>query len=62
MVDAHSKWIEVEEMGDHAPASKTIETLRRIFSTHGLPQRIVSDNGSQFKSSEFQELHEMVWN
>eukprot|EP00731_Ephydatia_muelleri_P037838 Em0575g5a len=31
-----------------------IQALRRVFSTHGLPQILVSDNGAAFSSSEFQ--------
>ncbi|MGL5707069.1 MAG: DDE-type integrase/transposase/recombinase [Aeromonas sp.] len=30
-----------------------MSALRRIFSQHGLPEIIVSDNGSQFTSSQF---------
>ncbi|KFD49840.1 hypothetical protein M513_09307 [Trichuris suis] len=30
--------------------------LRRVFATHGLPDTIVSDNGSPFTSSEFGEF------
>ena len=31
----------------------TIDKLRKIFSTHGLPEKVVSDNGSAFTSREF---------
>ena len=31
----------------------TIEHLRSIFATHGLPEMLVSDNGSVFTSVEF---------
>ena len=34
-------------------SEKTIETLRSVFATHGLPQMIVSDNGALFTSDEF---------
>ncbi len=34
-------------------APKTIEVLRSIFATHGLPRTIVSDNGPTFTSHEF---------
>ena len=34
----------------------TIETLRQIFSVHGLPEVIVSDNGTCFTSSEFKKF------
>ena len=37
-------------------AAKTIEKLREVFSIHGLPQKIVTDNGSAFTSREFGEF------
>ena len=52
VIDAHSKWIEVEIV--NSPTSQvTIDKLRKIFSTHGLPEKVVSDNGSVFTSHEF---------
>uniref|UniRef100_A0A5S6QAX4 RNA-directed DNA polymerase n=1 Tax=Trichuris muris TaxID=70415 RepID=A0A5S6QAX4_TRIMR len=53
VVDAYSKWLEVKRMTS-ATATNTIKVLRELFATHGLPDSIVSDNGSQFKSDEFQ--------
>ena len=32
----------------------TITELRRLFSRYGLPEQLVSDNGPQFASDEFQ--------
>ncbi|XP_062389531.1 uncharacterized protein K02A2.6-like [Sardina pilchardus] len=52
VVDAHSKWPEVHLMSS-TTASKTIQVLRRLFSRYGLPEVLVSDNGPQFTSSEF---------
>uniref|UniRef100_UPI00398F589E uncharacterized protein n=1 Tax=Pristiophorus japonicus TaxID=55135 RepID=UPI00398F589E len=37
-------------------STATIESLRAMFATHGLPNIIVSDNGSCFTSLEFQEF------
>ena len=37
-------------------SSATIEKLREIFAIHGLPATLVSDNGSNFTSSEFEEF------
>ena len=34
----------------------TIEKLRTIFATHGLPERIVTDNGAVFTSEEFENF------
>ncbi len=53
VVDAYSKWLEVVPLAA-ANSTNTIDCLRNIFATHGLPKMIVSDNGSQFTSSEFQ--------
>ena len=39
VVDAHSKWPEVMTT---TTASKTIEELRKLFATHGLPEQHVS--------------------
>ena len=52
-VDSHSKWPEVFQMAQ-TTATHTIEVLRQIFARYGLPQQLVSDNGPQFRSEEFQ--------
>jgi len=53
VVDAHSKWIEVESMSV-ATSSTTIKALRRWFAQFGYPDVLVSDNGPQFTSEEFE--------
>ncbi|BHF58195.1 hypothetical protein SprV_0100114500 [Sparganum proliferum] len=45
LVDAYSKWPEIAPLKP-ATASATIAFLRRIFGQHGLPEVLVSDNGS----------------
>ena len=52
IVDAHSKWLDAHIMSSITSA-KTIETLRSVFATHGLPRVIVTDNGSSITSDEF---------
>ena len=37
-------------------AKSTIAVLQKLFSTHGLPKVIVSDNGSGFASAEFSKF------
>jgi hypothetical protein len=59
VIDAYSKWLEVRVMNNSTAAS-TIVQLRDIFSTHGLPNMLVSDNGSQFTSEEFHKF--MLYN
>ena len=55
VIDAYSKWLEVHCMKS-TTSSATIEKLREIFAIHGLPATLVSDNGSNFTSSEFEEF------
>ena len=52
LVDAHSKWLDVHQMQSITSAN-TIEKLRAVFATHGLPRKVVTDNGSSFTSEEF---------
>ena len=39
-------------------SAKTIEVLRAVFATHGLPKKVVTDNGPSFTSSEFEDFME----
>ncbi|KAL5517154.1 hypothetical protein EMCRGX_G002638 [Ephydatia muelleri] len=55
VVDAHSKWPEVIEMTS-TTSELTIQALRGLFAVHGLPDQLVSDNGPQFVSKEFQRF------
>ena len=57
LVDAYSKWIVVEVMPS-ITSEKTIEKLRMIYATHGLPQKLVTDNGATFTSSKFLQFTE----
>ena len=50
VIDSHSKWIEVQHMTS-TNAERTIDELRLIFATHGLPEEVASDNGPQFTST-----------
>lgn len=54
MVDAHTKWPEVTKTRS-TTAKTTIAIMRGIFARFGLPETIVSDNGPQFVSSEFED-------
>ena len=54
-MDAHSKWMEVVIV-QNITTGKTIEKLRIIFAAHGVPRKIVADNGPSFKSYQFKEF------
>jgi hypothetical protein len=55
LVCAHSKWPEGVQMKT-TTSTKTIEALRMIFCRTGIPKQIVSDNGPQFTSGEFENF------
>jgi hypothetical protein len=52
IIDSHSKWLEVVPVST-ANSTNTIMVLRNVFSQHGIPEVVVSDNGTAFTSSEF---------
>ena len=51
-VDSYSKWMDVQLMRKTDTAS-TITCLKHWFSIYGLPNQLISDNGTQFTSEEF---------
>ena len=53
LIDAYSKWLEVHIV--NSTSSKVTIQKLQLFSTHGLPEQIVSDNGPAFTSHEFKE-------
>ena len=55
VIDAYSKWIEVNPTSSTS-ATATIEKLRQAFANHGLPDMVVSDNGAGFASEEFADF------
>lgn len=55
LIDSFSKWLEVFCMRS-TTSSKTIECLRTLFSSYGLPDQLVSDNGTSFTSAEFHDF------
>jgi len=55
LIDAHSK--RTEAFPATSPSSSvTIELLCTVFAQFGIPETVVSDNGSCFKSKEFQQF------
>ena len=51
VVDAHSKWLDVISV-PNANSATTMCELRKLFTTHCIPEIAVSDNGSAFTSVE----------
>ena len=48
----YSRWFEIRRLKDQSSA-RVISVLKELFSTHGIPDIIVSDNGPQFSSDAF---------
>ena len=53
VIDSHSKWIEAFPTSS-ATSSTVIQLSRTLFSQFGLPEVLVTDNGSCFVSEEFE--------
>lgn len=55
LVDVYSKWLEVHVMKT-TTSTATIEKLREIFATHGLPKTLISDNGTNSRAASLSYL------
>ena len=58
-VDRYSKLLEVVPMRSTS-ASKTIDVLRGLFVSYGLPGEVVSNNGPQFTAHEFKTFMDIM--
>jgi len=59
VVDYYSQYIEIYTL--HSTTSKAvINAVKSMFSRHGTPVQVISDNGPQFSSQEFKEFSK-VW-
>lgn len=58
IVDAYSKWLEVK-VTSSSTSTATIGILDELFATYGVPTTVVSDNGRQFISDEFETFLKM---
>ena len=56
-VDYYSNYFEVDSLKDK-PATEVIQVLKTPFARHGIPNRLVSDNGPLFNSFQFQHFAE----
>ena len=55
LVDTHSKWMEIHTTMSTS-TDVTLQKMRTSFATLGLPEILVTDNGTSFTSTEFQEF------
>ncbi|XP_063360590.1 uncharacterized protein K02A2.6-like [Cydia amplana] len=52
VVDYFSKFVEISCL-NNLQSGTVIESLKQMFSRHGIPEKLVTDNGTQFTSMEF---------
>ena len=55
VVDYFSRYFEVARLPSTL-SSTVIRCLKEFFSRHGIPEKIISDNGPQYSSHEFQDF------
>ena len=53
IIDSYSNWLVVAPVSS-ADTLQTVTVLRQVFSTHGIPEMIVSDNRAAFTYSDFE--------
>ena len=54
-IDYYSRYIEVAKLTS-TTSKAVVQHLRSIFSNHGIPENVISDNSPQFSSSCFQSF------
>jgi len=55
VIDEYSRWLEVIHMSNIS-SQEVIMKLKNLFSRWGVPEKVTSDNGSQFTSAEFRKF------
>uniref|UniRef100_A0A8C6KCM5 Gypsy retrotransposon integrase-like protein 1 n=1 Tax=Nothobranchius furzeri TaxID=105023 RepID=A0A8C6KCM5_NOTFU len=55
VVDYYSRYFEVERLFS-TTAGSVIKKLKAIFARHGIPEKLVSDNGPQYSCREFKDF------
>ena len=51
-VDYYSRYIEIARL-NHLRATEVILHAKSMFARHGIPEKVITDNGPQFSSTEF---------
>ena len=55
IIDYYSRWIEIKHVTSLTPDC-VISRVKNVFTTHGIPDLVVSDNGRQFDSDDFRKF------
>lgn len=59
-VDSYSGWFDVALLTD-VSSRQVLTAMKRLFATHGVPENLMTDNGRQFVSKEFDQFTK-EWN
>ena len=57
IMDAHSKWLDVHHP---FPPPTLLKRVARVFAIHGLPHKVVTDNGSSFSSKDYMSSNGII--
>ena len=55
IIDYYSRWIEIKQLTS-LTSDCVISHVKTVFTTHGIPDVVVSDNGRQFAWDEFRKF------
>lgn len=58
LVDSFSGWFEIDLLRN-LTSTAMITKLKRHFSVHGCPHKLITDNGTQFSSQQYMGFHTM---
>ena len=56
VVDYYSRYVEVTKLPRNKTAETTVTCLKSIFARHGIPEKVISDNGPQYASETFKSF------
>ena len=59
LVDFYSKFPFVYQIQGHPKSFNIILILKKLFSEHGIPEILISDNGRQYSSAEFRKFTDL---
>lgn len=57
LIDYYSRYLEIAHL-PRITAEVVVGRMKNIFAHHGIPEAVITDNGRQFTSSEFQNFAE----
>ncbi|XP_076352683.1 uncharacterized protein LOC143248135 [Tachypleus tridentatus] len=60
VVDHYSGYLEINEYEKEITSEQTVQKLKKLFATHGIPQIVYLDNGPQYDAKEFKDFSQ-IW-